>query len=387
MIKLHKDKIFWLNFLIVVSIAFNLRAPITSIGPMIEGLKLHFDLSSAQAGFLNTLPLLAFGSISFVVAYFSLIRAMGVCLLLLLIGELLRPFGVYGLYIGALLIGVGISIANVLLPIFIKSKFPHKTSQMMGVYSFLLSFSSIVGIALSLPLLRTFGISYALLFWFLFAFLALVIYSPYLKNGRFFRIKPKTQNNICIFKNITAWKITLFMGIQSFIAYALFTWYAQIIAQKGYGEDYGANIVLLAQCIGIPISLFAPILLGRLKESFRGVYILMLCSLYVIGFSLLLFFDSKIMLILSAIPIGIAWAGVFGIALLFISLKSSSVQVAAKLSSMAQGFGYLLASLSPFSIGFLYDCFSNFKLSIILLIIAGILVTIMAYLAYKSKPI
>ncbi|CAM2922496.1 MFS transporter [Helicobacter burdigaliensis] len=387
MTNLQKNKIFWLNILIVVSVAFNLRAPITSIGPMIEALRVHFDLSSAEAGFLNTLPLLAFGSISFIVAHFSLIRAMGACLVLLLVGEFLRPFGVYGLYIGALLIGIGISIANVLLPIFIKSKFPHKTSQMMGVYSFLLSFSSIVGIALSLPLFKAFGVSYALLFWALFAFLALVIYSPYLKNGRFFRIKPKAQNNIHIFRSLTAWKITLFMGIQSFIAYALFTWYAQIIAQKGYGEEYGANIVLLAQCIGIPISLIAPILLGRLKENFRGVYILMLCSLYIVGFTLLLFFDSKVMLILSAIPIGIAWAGVFGIALLFISLKSSSVQVAAKLSSMAQGFGYLLASLSPFSIGFLYDCFSNFNTSIILLIIAGILVTIMAYLSLKSKPI
>lgn len=34
----------------------------------------------------------------------------------------------------------------------------------------------------------------------------------------------------------------------------------------------------------------------------------------------------------------------FGIALLFIAQKSSNTQVAAKLSALAQGFGYLIAA-------------------------------------------
>ncbi len=44
--------------------------------------------------------------------------------------------------------GCGIAIANVLLPSFIKEKFPKKMASIMGIYSLVLSISSIMGIAL-----------------------------------------------------------------------------------------------------------------------------------------------------------------------------------------------------------------------------------------------
>lgn len=62
-------KIFWINVIIV---AFNLRAPITAVGPI----KDKYYLNSTVAGILTSLPLIAFGSISFIVGYFSPIRAI-----------------------------------------------------------------------------------------------------------------------------------------------------------------------------------------------------------------------------------------------------------------------------------------------------------------------
>ncbi|MCW1674259.1 hypothetical protein OLS36_01115 [Campylobacter jejuni] len=108
-------------------VAFNLRAPITAIGPMIDVIKDVYGLNSTFAGVLTSLPLIAFGSISFIVGYFSPIRAINRGDFLIFIGEILRSYtGMYGLFLGMLGIGCGIAIANVLLPSFIKEKFSKK---------------------------------------------------------------------------------------------------------------------------------------------------------------------------------------------------------------------------------------------------------------------
>ncbi len=69
-------KIFWINVIIVIIVAFNLRAPITAVGPIIDIIKDKYYLNSTVAGILTSLPLIAFGSISFIVGYFSPIRAI-----------------------------------------------------------------------------------------------------------------------------------------------------------------------------------------------------------------------------------------------------------------------------------------------------------------------
>ncbi|MCH3853813.1 MFS transporter, partial [Campylobacter jejuni] len=88
-----------------------------------------------------------------------------------------------------------------------------------GIYSLVLSISSIAGIALSMPLLNIFDLAGAMVFWSVFSFIALMIYYPQAKNGRFFRTKKKESKKINLLKNPTTWKITLFMGFQSFLAY------------------------------------------------------------------------------------------------------------------------------------------------------------------------
>ncbi len=74
--------------------------------------------------------------------------------------------------------GCGIAIANVLLPSFIKEKFPKKMASIMGIYSLVLSISSIMGIALAIPLLSVFDLAGAMFFWAIFSFVALVVYYP-----------------------------------------------------------------------------------------------------------------------------------------------------------------------------------------------------------------
>lgn len=282
--------------------------------------------------------------------------------------------------------GCGIAIANVLLPSFIKEKFPKKMASIMGIYSLVLSISSIIGIALAIPLLSVFDLAGAMFFWAIFSFVALVVYYPQAKNGRFFRIKKKAHKKINLFINLTTWKITLFMGFQSFLAYSLFFWYVQIVVEKGFDKEFSTSMVLFAQLVAAPVSLFGPLLLGKLRQNLHTFYIAGLCSMYVIAFGMLFIFDSKISIIISAFIMGFPWGGVFGIALLFIAQKSSNAQIAARLSALAQGFGYLIAAQGQWIIGFLHDKFENFSFAILMLVFVGILVNIFGYLSY-IKPL
>lgn len=382
------EKIFWLNVVFLVALTLNLRAPITSLGPIIEPIKNAYNINSALGGLLTSLPLIAFGSVSFLVAYFSPIRAIVVGIVLIIVGEIYRSFGgSAGLFVGMALLGSGIAIANVLLPSFIKEKFPHKIAFMMGVYSLMLNLSGIFGIFLALPLLQLLGLKYSLIVWLPFALLAFIVYIPQMRNGRLLRIVKKPKSKINVFTQATAWKITIFMGTQSFVAYAMFAWLALIASEMGYGSAFGANILLLAQIIAIPVGFIAPVILGRIKKAYRAVYMACLCGLYVVGFSCLLWWHSKFGIIFGAICIGISMGGVFAIALLFISIKSATSLIAGKLSSMAQGFGYLIASTSPFIIGFLHDYFESFTQALYLLLFMGALVSVLGFIAYKAKMI
>lgn len=138
----------------------------------------------------------------------------------------------------------------------------------MGVYSLILSISSIAGIALATPLLSVLDLAGAMVFWAIFSFVALVVYYPQAKNGRFFRAKKKSFKKINLFTNATTWKITLFMGFQSFLAYSLFFWYVQIVVEKGFDKEFATNMVLFTQLVAAPVSLFWPIAFRKIKAKF-----------------------------------------------------------------------------------------------------------------------
>ncbi|HEC1727237.1 TPA: MFS transporter [Campylobacter lari] len=381
-------KFFWINILVVITLALNLRAPIISIGPMVEYIQEYYKINSALAGMLTTLPLIAFGLISFFVAYFSQIKALFFALCLIVFGELIRSYGGnIGLFSGVFLIGAGIAIANVLLPSFVKEKFAKNTHKIMGLYGFILGFSSIIGVAFSLPLLKIFDVPQAMFFWVVLALIALIFYFPHLKNKRLLRSKKKKINKMNIFSNSTAWKITILMGLQSFLSYSLFAWLSVMISEKGYDINFGSNILLLSQIIGLPIALFSPMILNQLTNNKKNLYIILLSFLYLLGFIMILFFNAKVMLYIAAIFMGCASSGIFIIALLFIATKSANSVIAAKLSAMSQGIGYLIAAQAPWIIGMLHDSFGNFIFGFILLVVVGIILNIFMFLAYKAPVI
>lgn len=108
--------------LAILLIGATLRSPILFIGPLVPFFREDLGITNATVGFLNTLPLLAFGLFSPFVPKISSRLRMEVTLLLsmavLFMGVTLRAVdGVYMLVFGALLVGLSIAVGNVLSPV------------------------------------------------------------------------------------------------------------------------------------------------------------------------------------------------------------------------------------------------------------------------------
>ncbi len=119
----------------VVLIAANLRAPITSVGPLVSYIRDDLGISNTLAGMITTLPLLAFALFSPFAP--NLANKYGTRLtifssiIFLTIGITIRSVtGSIGLFLGTAIIGLAISVCNVLLPSLVKLDFPDKIGTM-----------------------------------------------------------------------------------------------------------------------------------------------------------------------------------------------------------------------------------------------------------------
>lgn len=130
----------WLLFIGILLVGANLRAPITSIGVALPDIKADLALSNSAVSVVTVVPLLAFAVISLFAARtsnrFGLEKTIFLALWLILIGIVVRSVtGISWLYIGTVLIGIGIGFGNVLAPAVIKAKFPLHIGIMTGYYT------------------------------------------------------------------------------------------------------------------------------------------------------------------------------------------------------------------------------------------------------------
>lgn len=136
---MKKSKYFMI-LLGILFISFNLRAPITAVGSVVEMIQSGYGLSNASAGFITTLPLVTFAIVSpFVSTLSSKIghaKTMFIGLLFILVGEVCCSYtGIVGLFTGTVLLGVGIAIGNVIIPAIIKLHFSDKVGIVTSIYT------------------------------------------------------------------------------------------------------------------------------------------------------------------------------------------------------------------------------------------------------------
>ena len=359
----------------ILFISFNLRAPITAVGSVVEMIQNEYQLSNAVAGFITTLPLIAFAVVSPFVSTLSgkigHAKTMMLGLLLILGGEVCRSYtGALGLFIGTAIIGVGIAIGNVIIPGIIKLYFSEKVGFVTSIYTTGMCIFAAVGAGVSVPLAKGMNLEWknTLCVWFFLTLVTIAIWLPQIREKAQTSSGSKGKaNGPSIWKSPLAWWVTLFMGTQSLLFYSLVAWLPTIVASKGLTEAFAGNMALLFQLMAIPATLVTPTLCDRLSDQRKLVYVV--CIIYAAGMALFLTMTSPVMVTVAVVLMSIGMGGSISLSIAFISLRSPNSQRAAELSGMSQSAGYLFAALGPIVTGFIYDMKSTWSIPVVLFII------------------
>lgn len=344
----------------IAAIAFNLRPPISSVGPLISEIRSDTGLSNTLLGMLTTLPILSFGLLSVFTPLFTkrlgTEGTMAMALIILTAGTLLRVVpGVFPLFAGTIIAGAGIAFGNVILPGIVKKQFPTKTGLVTGIYSGMLGTGAALSSGLSVPLSENMGLGWrwALGFWAIFSFIALLIWLPQLKQN--FQVVARRSLGSSLkqlSKSGLAWNVAFFMGFQSFTFYIIITWLPEILQDRGIGAVEAGWLLSLCQGVGVFGTFLIPALAERLEN--QKIPVMLLISLEVVSLLFLMIPGTAFTGVIVSM-LGFSMGGSFGMALLFIVLRTANSDSANELSGISQSVGYTMAATGPALFGAVFD--------------------------------
>jgi MFS transporter, CP family, cyanate transporter len=341
----------------IVLIAMNLRPVVTTVGPLTEDIRSGLGLSNTATGLLTTLPILAFGVLSFAATPLALRwgieRVLGIGVALICLGIVVRSSGpAAAAFVGTTVAGAGVAAGNVLLPGLVKQEFSDRSGPMTSLYVTAMVGTAGLASAVSVPLADDAGLGWqaALAFWALPAAVAFAVWVPQLRRSH---VPPGARAGAPLpWRSALAWQVTLFMGLQSLIFFAAIAWLPDLLLSEGVSKSTSGLMVGLLQVGGLTATIGMPVLAARRRTQGGLVSISSMVGLVaLVG----LMVAPADLAALWAVLLGICTGSYLSLALTFIVMRAPDTAHTAALSGMAQGAGYSLAAVGPAGLGALHD--------------------------------
>ncbi|WP_233455611.1 MFS transporter [Macrococcoides canis] len=373
----------------VLLLAANLRAPLTSVGVLLPKIDAALHLTTFQISIFAILPLLSFSFASYFAVNVSKKLGLNTTILfalsLIIIGIIIRSItNIPSLFIGMLLIGIGIAFGNVLAPVFIKVSFPLHLGIVTALYTVIMNIFGAFSSAVAAPLAQSFSYQFSLRAILFITILAFISWIYVLKSSKEADILDVPDTSLNIWKSKLAWQITLFMGGQSVIFYSLINWLPLLLKQEGVDPAITGGYLTILQIAIIIFTFIVPMIAAKHADQVKLGWINGL--LYIIAMLGIIFINHNYILIF-IIMLGIAAGISFGLVNTFFSIKVKHSETAKKLSGMAQSVGYLLAAISVMLFGVLHDITGNWNLSLYLLLADALMLLIVGVLAGRNQTI
>ncbi|MFE3826829.1 CynX/NimT family MFS transporter [Streptomyces sp. NPDC059092] len=382
----------------LVLAALNLRPGVTSLGPVLEEVRDSLDMSGSVTGLVTSIPAVCFavvGSTAPLLARrFGASGVIAVAGAVLAIGLVLRPFAfdpVLFVVLTALSLA-GIAVANVLLPMVVKQRFPDRVGAMTGLYSMALNVGASSAAALTVPLTQAFGGDwrYGLGAWSVLAALAV---PPWLILARR-RTEPPAGHiggtaappavaDGRLTRDPTAWALTAYFGLQASSAYIIIGWLPQIFRDAGLSAGTAGLLFSVSSLLGVPLSLALSAVAGRLRHQSGLAVAIGACGFA--GFAGL-WFDPAAAPWLWAVLLGIANCS-FPLALTMIGMRGRDGATVARLSGFVQSFGYALSIPGPLVVGVLYDHGGGWRLPLAFVLLLTLVQIAVAVPAGRDRQI
>ncbi|MBQ0830264.1 CynX/NimT family MFS transporter [Streptomyces tagetis] len=381
----------WTTRLLIVGIvlaALNLRPAITSLGALLEEVRVGLGMSGSVAGLLTSVPALCFAV--FGVAAPRLARRFGpgavVCLGMAAIaaGLAIRPYagGTAGFLAATALALMGIAVSNVLMPVIVKRYFPDRVGTMTGLYSMALACGTSAAAAVTVPLTGWMGGGWrpGLAVWAVLGVAAVLPWLPFVRERGGGSARPESAPEpsaarsarepsavrpapeagegpaaevpvLRIARSGTAWALAGFFGLQATAAYITMGWMAQVYRDAGVPAGTAGLLLAVIMVMGVPLAFVIPRVASRLPHQGPIVVLLGVCGLA--GYT---------GMYLAPAAGAWAWALLLGVAncafplaLTMVGMRARTGAGVAQLSAFAQSTGYLISIPGPLLVGVLYQ--------------------------------
>jgi CP family cyanate transporter-like MFS transporter len=389
----------------VLLVAACLRPAITSVGPVLHRIGADLGIGQSGLGLLAALPLLAFAVVSpfaHVIArrLSTDITVLG-ALIMIIIGLCLRSLPVSGLlWIGTIGVGVGVAVGNVLVPAVVKRDFPDHISRMTGGYTATMNTFAAVASGISVPVatlsiadLAGWRISIGI--WVVLATSAMIVWSLRMRlvGHRSDRAVPvgrgpaidhgALEERPRLWRSALAWQVTLHMGLQSTVFYALVNWLPTIETEQGVSAGVAGSYLFLYQAVGIAAAFTVTMMMSR-RDDQRWIAVLVAVPMLIALLGLML--APGLVIIWSALG-GMTSGSAIALALALMGLRTADPVDTARLSGMAQGVGYLLAAGGPLAAGTIREHAGSW--TPVLLVLIGLTVAqgVFGWLAGRDRVI
>jgi CP family cyanate transporter-like MFS transporter len=386
----------WLLLAALLGVALNLRAPITSLPPIVDHVARGLGLTTAGVGLLTSVPVLCFAlftpAASAAVARIGPERAVGVALLGVLAGTALRSAGSVPLaLLGTAVLGVGITVGNVAVPVVIARDFHRRAAPVTGLYSATMNVGSTFTTVLTVPLATAFGWQWALAGWGVLAVLALIAWLPAGRDlaaqdaaGTARRVLPydvaldppqrRAIRRLAVVLSVA------FAG-QTAGYYAITAWLPTILQDRlGLGAAAAGGAAAPFQLCAVAGALLVPVLLARVL-SFRAVSLGISLLWLSLPVGLLLAPGAWLLWVSLA---GAAQGGNFTAIFTLVAQRSPSLAAARRASAVVQTAGYSCAAVAPPLLGAVHDATGGWTVP--LLLVVGLLAAMAAALVVASRP-
>lgn len=356
----------------VVLIALNLRGAVAAVAPVLPDIRHDLGMSAAAAGLLTTIPVLCFALLAPPAVALGRRVGLGMALLLgcaaIVVGTLVRVVdGVPVLLAGTLLIGAGMTVGNVLIPVLVKRDFPRRAGSVTGLYSAAMVAGASVTAALSVPLAGVWGWRSGIAVWAVLGVVAAVVWvvgerrSAGWRSGGWPPVATRGDDQVVgapvserpgLLRSSSAWGVSLFLGAQAATYYTITAWLpTMLVDDVGVSPEAAGAGMSVFQALGIVGSLLIPALVvRRAGQGWVGLLVAGGWTLMVVGLLVL----PGAWLVWAVVG-GVAQGAGLALAMTLIVLRAGDTATTRSLSGMAQLVGYLIAAVGPVAFGALYE--------------------------------
>ncbi len=398
----------------LVLLALTLRGPLVAVSAVAVDLQTDLGITAGTVGLLTSLPVLCFGLAT--PAASGAIGRLGIevsvlCTLLgILAGILVRSAGsVPAAFVGTVVIGLAITIGNLLGPLIVGRDFRHRAASMTGTYTAALNVGSMLVLTVSGPLAAAVGWQLALAASAILPVLAVAVWVPLIarrrgttasgSTGHLERrkpaVRPETGSEIsdaaggtsggptdraagrrfggrpaAVLRRRDTWLLTAAFAGQAYAYYGLTAWMPSVLSDElGMTRGQASAASSIFQIFALIGAFGAPVIINRFGGPLAAFLVNgVLWSTLPLG----LLLAPDLWALWSATG-GIAQGGGFVTIFTVVVWRTRSLQENRQLSSVVQTGGYCVASLGPTVLGALHDATSAWTASL-LTSFAGVLV-------------